>query len=570
MENKSLRPYVCNLDWLQLFCQVPSRFDPERAPMEDLLASINVKNYTWQLLDHGSKVYKEIWQVKENGRDILCEVSLHPHKSNVRGNACAVKVANRVLYEPEPIQRIARFLNVYGIQFLSLTRVDMCYDFNEFYNGMRVESFIKAYMFKGKLVRYGAGTKVLPVMRQTYCVTANKDGKLQAREDEEVREVHGLTDAQGNPIKSNYEKEQERQRVYRDPTTLISLPDDRNPLRKMGKPKSANPLEVESITWGTRNAGHQVQLYNKTRELQQVKYKHHIAQSWQSAGLDLSRDVWRLEIRVTSEGLNLETIENALRHKMSLSDLLLQEQIETIFNDYANKYFRFYILSLKDHRSEVNMRDMSSVLKHVSSLKEKKLLCCNNCMSDKPHMFIPRIPETRKDYTRSLALTLNVLEGALSTAVKADDPLAGDILRTLKYVADAYGVRKERADKALEYITRKRLEEEPQSMVDYLRQYWAGAETKWFDGIDFMARPSEIHSRLIDFCKSAELHLLPPHIAHKKSQQIIKDAGALLYEIKQYNEPVAQDFIVPWEELHKLSQEEDDAFTQELNTDCPF
>ena len=36
-------------------------------------------------------------------------------------------------------------------------------------------------------------------------------------------------------------------------------------------------------------------LYNKTKEMQDKKYKPWIVEAWKRAGIDTSKDVWRLE-----------------------------------------------------------------------------------------------------------------------------------------------------------------------------------------------------------------------------------------------------------------------------------
>lgn len=561
MMNKNFRPYICNLDWLQMFCLAPYDFDPLTADTTDIGAALVKDRYLWRCRESGTKVYKEVWdvfEVAEDGkRSLLCEVSLHPHKSTVRPNACAVRAANRVLYEPEPVARLCEFMNAYGIKFSSLTRVDLCYDFHEFYGGYKVENFMRDYLLLGRLVKYGAGTKVLPVMKQTYSLTADRSGNLTAKEDDEVKEVHGLTDLNGAPIKSKYEQERERLDEYNKPGCLLKVTPDKDPLRKMGKPNDRNPMKIQAITWGSKSSGHQVQLYNKTDELIQVKYKHHIAESWQRAGLDLTRDIWRLEIRVTSESMYMETLQNGFRHTLTASDFAIEEQIETLFNDYANKYFRFYSLSLADRRTKDGReKNMAQVLAHVSNLKQRRLLCCSNKMTAAEHIFAPRVPISPKDYTKSLKVALNVLEDSLVTAAKHENPVCIELIDAVNYIKALHGTATEAKQQAALAAIREKFLKCDSTWADYMADAWATTPSR-FEHLYSYLPFIDTFSHYISFEKTQNLYGVPSEIVwHNYADKVIsgiwKDADlrfATMTEEHSQN-PDAENYDpydLPWE-----------------------
>jgi len=84
-------------------------------------------------------------------------------------------------------------------------------------------------------------------------------------------------------------------------------------------------------------------VYNKTQELE-ISHKEYIRQAWDRAGLDLTSDVWRTEMRLSSEalkevegGFNLEQINNPL-------------YLLTFFRTQAKNFFEFV-----DMRGQTNV-----------------------------------------------------------------------------------------------------------------------------------------------------------------------------------------------------------------------
>lgn len=105
--------------------------------------------------------------------------------------------------------------------------------------------------------------------------------------------------------------------------------------------KEMHRSNYDYLRFGSRQSGVCVYLYNKTRELQQQKDKPYIRECWEAAGLNTSRDVWRLEISLSSQGVGLKDVTTNLFRTLFIDDLNQQQNIESLCLLYAQKYFHF-------------------------------------------------------------------------------------------------------------------------------------------------------------------------------------------------------------------------------------
>lgn len=121
--------------------------------------------------------------------------------------------------------------------------------------------------------------------------------------------------------------------------------------------KDMHRTSFESIRWGSRQNGVSVYMYNKTRELDQVKNKPYIRALWQKHELSTTLDVWRVEISITSQGLGLKSASDTLLHTLFVDDFDRPEAPRDFFKVYASKYFRF----VRTDRNAKRKRDLKEV-----------------------------------------------------------------------------------------------------------------------------------------------------------------------------------------------------------------
>lgn len=75
-----------------------------------------------------------------------------------------------------------------------------------------------------------------------------------------------------------------------------------------------------SLKWGSDSSPITTKLYNKSLELKQVEDKPYIRQRWEDAGLDVSRDIWRMEFSFNSQMQTLKSKKSGEYIRKNLSD----------------------------------------------------------------------------------------------------------------------------------------------------------------------------------------------------------------------------------------------------------
>lgn len=106
----------------------------------------------------------------------------------------------------------------------------------------------------------------------------------------------------------------------------------------------------DSLTIGSRNSPCRVYLYNKTKEMQEVKYKDWIAEAWRKAGLDPNREVWRLEVSIKHDGMNLADGETGEAIEFGWDLIKSPEDLGRIYSALVTRYFRFVPYSESKNR----------------------------------------------------------------------------------------------------------------------------------------------------------------------------------------------------------------------------
>lgn len=103
---------------------------------------------------------------------------------------------------------------------------------------------------------------------------------------------------------------------------------------------TAQPDDVSYIRFGSRETPVCSYLYDKTKELNEVKYKKWIVDTWIANEIDKD-DTWRFEISIKSEGRKLVDKESGETIELCLDDLSTRERIERIYKIYSNYYLDF-------------------------------------------------------------------------------------------------------------------------------------------------------------------------------------------------------------------------------------
>ena len=125
---------------------------------------------------------------------------------------------------------------------------------------------------------------------------------------------------------------------------------------------------VQSVRWGTRESPVQVNLYNKTQELADVKMKPWIVEKWRQNGLQTGIDehgrthwVWRVEFSIDCQQLALRMRNKSKVWDVSLNDVADQASLANLFAVLVPSYFQFYTLTLDDVRRHAKVRDLQPI-----------------------------------------------------------------------------------------------------------------------------------------------------------------------------------------------------------------
>lgn len=119
-----------SVDWLTMYCKCSMVVENEE--------------YEWRKLEHGTNQFSEVYQVY-NKRDnqLYCTIERAPYSPIIPKDAMMVQVANRYLYYKNWNITLSNFMYVSNIFPQSISRIDICCDFNEFAYGINPAAFIK-------------------------------------------------------------------------------------------------------------------------------------------------------------------------------------------------------------------------------------------------------------------------------------------------------------------------------------------------------------------------------------------------------------------------------------------
>lgn len=297
-------PLVVSLDWLCVYCFLHGDISHECNHFKVDIST-----------DYPTAMYKCKAVVKWKEGDKLvpfAEMLYCPRISTIPPASLHLRILNEQLYTSQWFRRYCIVMATLPLEFRSISRIDVCADFNRFYGGLSPRLLIKKYI-SGDFLKVGVNTGYMSFKNMGY-VIANNAKKLP----------------QGFKRKS---------------------PD------------------INAVTWGSKGYV-QTQLYNKTLELRNVKFKPWIFDSWQRAGLDVN-DVWRLEFRVQGAGKELQLLDTGDLFSLGVSDISDQAKIYDAFLMYAERYFRF--VKSDYHVKKTQMRPVKFFSQDIDLEKSIKL-----------------------------------------------------------------------------------------------------------------------------------------------------------------------------------------------------
>lgn len=244
----------------------------------------------------------------------FCEILFGPTLSVMDIRSCHLRILNKHLYECGWYLRLQKVLLTLRMQYRSITRIDLYYDCNKFKNGRLPKSLALDYISK-KVLKIGINRGQISFKDYGYAIAQNT-----------------TKDA----VQVN-----------------VGLPN------------------INAITWG--NKGYiQTQLYNKSLELREVKFKQHIVDAWERVGLNPS-EVWRTEIRIQKQGLSLQLLDTGDMWALGPDDVANNERIYEVFLAYAAKHMRFVVADYHRKRQQMLPIDLFSYSSDIQQVVKPRI-----------------------------------------------------------------------------------------------------------------------------------------------------------------------------------------------------
>lgn len=281
-----------NLDWLELYC-LESGLQPMTASFFESLG------YKVNKRDYGTPIYREMFTILKDGKDWI-EVRRDPYSKKGEGGflhplSCHIRMANEFLYTDSPIDEMRAFLIAHDFKYKSISRIDICMDFNEFDESLKVKDFIQKYV-EGNISKIN-------------------QSRLQ---------LHG---------EDNWTK-----RTW------------------------------NSFKWGAPTSAFSTKLYNKSMELRQGKDKPYIKQAWLDAGLNIAKDVWRIEFSTSSQAQTRVSKRENEAFRLHITHYDNRHKLLMRFAELYEKYFDFRLVE------KIKQEDGSYKLKRKDRCKRPTLL----------------------------------------------------------------------------------------------------------------------------------------------------------------------------------------------------
>lgn len=313
-----MEKYCISVDWLQTFCHG---------------GEISVGRYSsgkWifdvELENHETQLYKKVYTVRVR-KMAVATVLQCPRNSVMHALSTSVKLSNRVLYCVDYIDLLYNLQTALKLKYRGLTRVDICYDCNFLHGGRRVDKFLKQFI----------------------CNEPFEDGH-----------------------------------IIRSGSSRFSV---------QGTRKNTSVAAFNSVRFGSPRSKVGAYCYDKTLEMIEVKDKPWIREMWDKNGLlhevdnkrldamteklrekkvdieglsdYVTTHVWRFEISIKSEGMDLLNMTNGTLFTLSPSYFEHYENIVALFSYYANKHFDFRIFDgrkrLRDYKKLQIFEDMEDI-----------------------------------------------------------------------------------------------------------------------------------------------------------------------------------------------------------------
>lgn len=261
--------HLVSIDWLSIYCDCSAM-----APCQD---------YIFDKEPYGTSVFADMYTIYLYGEEIAV-LTCNPRSSAMKKGTGVLKILNPILYQQGLREIVYDLMYTCNIQFLNISRIDLCADFNHFNGYPQMQKFFQDFLLL-KLWKIGAAK---------YKMCANKATEFDC-----------------------------------DYFKLIGLQSSRH--------------TYQYLRFGSKVSKVSAYLYNKTQEFRDVKRKNYIAEAWAANDIDEKQEVWRLEFSLKGDGIKFVNQETKQWQSKNLEMVLDPIQRTQVYNALYLKYWDFRV-----------------------------------------------------------------------------------------------------------------------------------------------------------------------------------------------------------------------------------
>lgn len=220
---------------------------------------------------------------------------------------------------------------------------------------------------------------------------------------------------------------------------------------------SKNPTsltQISGLEFGSGKSCKRAYMYDKSRELKEVKDKPWIREAWEKAGLvnDEKTHVYRSEISIKTEGAELMNKVTGEVFRLNPKWLVMQKNVEYMFHTYASSLFDFRIKGAAKRLREY---------KKIELFVKSEQVCC-----------VPKRVNLHADTGRTEKVVTNTLLRYMHKYSDASEGLRVGIYSAIKFLNEVSGLKMraiEVADKVRYLESFKGYRFTAQEEIDYLQ-----------------------------------------------------------------------------------------------------
>lgn len=341
--------YLISLDWFQYCCKSHRHEELvyETTFRGKYLDSAN-RTWTYRVSEPEERHtgYLHSYTIYSLDGQSLVHLHFDPSIPGVPEDYCAAKVDNRLLYSSDWSFHLHNILAALDLEPHNITRADVCFDFQQFENGDLPADFIKKYVRDGYGKDFSCyirkhSNKCHPVL--TKFVHTNKQKTSYFLDADEAMKINNKAQAAG--VNFNLQGIEQDEEIIKCESVW------------------------EYVRWGSRSSAVCVYMYDKSREMKQVKQKPWIRHQWEELGVCDMKDeqgqelpVYRIEISITSKALDFrkfqfietkKTLNKDITEKLKWQNFAMQSELEDVFWSFAAEYFCFYEFKGQKHKKNM-------------------------------------------------------------------------------------------------------------------------------------------------------------------------------------------------------------------------